>query len=360
MTQPSRIEADLFCRVIDNYGDIGVMWRLARILATEKQWHVRLWVDNLRAFERINPAIDTSRVKQYCDDVDIRLWQDPWQMIDPYPIVIAGFSCDLPQPYVVALRGKKPIHWIELEYLSAESWTESFHGLSSQRSDGLAPKFCFPGFTSSTAGLLREHSLLAQIEQWQADEQKQASWLSLFGIKRKPGQSLISVFTYPGAPLERFAITLDTLGMPFHLLLSESTGPVCMPSSLTNVTWQRLAFLPQTEYDKLLWSCDLNLVRGEDSLVRAIWAGKPLVWQIYPQSDGTHHKKLEAWLNRAELPGPIRRWMHQWADALAPDDLSDCLNGEAWQIWQKQASRFRAHLAAQDDLASVLNRWCRL
>ncbi|MBY0444112.1 MAG: elongation factor P maturation arginine rhamnosyltransferase EarP, partial [Burkholderiales bacterium] len=36
---------DIFCRVIDNYGDIGVCWRLARQLSFEHGFAVRLMVD---------------------------------------------------------------------------------------------------------------------------------------------------------------------------------------------------------------------------------------------------------------------------------------------------------------------------
>ena len=60
---------------------------------------------------------------------------------------------------------------------------------------------------------------------------------------------------------------------------------------------QYLPHLTQDDYDHLLWASDFNFVRGEDSLVRAIWASKPFVWQIYPQDDSAHHAKLEAFLD---------------------------------------------------------------
>jgi hypothetical protein len=44
---------DIFCRVIDNYGDIGVCWRLARQLANEYPYQIRLWVDELAALKMI-------------------------------------------------------------------------------------------------------------------------------------------------------------------------------------------------------------------------------------------------------------------------------------------------------------------
>jgi hypothetical protein len=39
------------------------------------------------------------------------------------------------------------------------------------------------------------------------------------------------------------------------------------------------------------------LVRGEDSFVRAQFAGKPFIWDIYPQDIDAHLKKLDAFLD---------------------------------------------------------------
>ena len=55
---------DLFCRVVDNYGDIGVCWRLARQLDTEHDCKVRLIVDDLAAFRFIAPGIDPTLTQQ--------------------------------------------------------------------------------------------------------------------------------------------------------------------------------------------------------------------------------------------------------------------------------------------------------
>ena len=70
--------------------------------------------------------------------------------------------------------------------------------------------------------------------------------------------------------------------------------------------------LDQRDFDHLLWASDCNLVRGEDSLVRAIWAGKPFVWQIYPQDDDAHHAKLEAFLDMAQAPASLRQFHRVW------------------------------------------------
>ena len=48
---------DIFCQVIDNYGDIGVGWRLATNLAARGQ-RVRLWLDNSSVLRWLAPGGD--------------------------------------------------------------------------------------------------------------------------------------------------------------------------------------------------------------------------------------------------------------------------------------------------------------
>ena len=57
-TFAARPDWDVFCRVIDNFGDIGVCWRLARQLAGDFALHVRLWVDDFDSFWLLCPELD--------------------------------------------------------------------------------------------------------------------------------------------------------------------------------------------------------------------------------------------------------------------------------------------------------------
>ena len=353
----SPVSADLFCRVVDNLGDIGVMWRLARQVSQEKNWQVRLWVDNLASLAVIEPRICGDRQVQTCAGVDVHGWPDPWQPTEPHPVVIAGFSCELPDDYLSRLNTLPQTVWVQLEYLSAEPWTTSFHGLQSQRNDNLKPIFFFPGFNQSTGGLLREHDLVTAQQAWATQETKQ-QWLASLGVKTNAQTRLVSVFTYPNAPLNALIAELHQTGQRFHLLIA-SNKPEALTSSLPTpsepITWQVLPFLAQTDYDKLLWSCDLNLVRGEDSFVRAIWAGKPFIWQIYPQADGAHHAKLQAWLELAHAPASAGLAMHEWADGSLKVDLSGCLTSNGWRQWQTSAQALRGRLLEQQDLATRLD-----
>src|SRR5690606_4716652 len=74
---------------------------------------------------------------------------------------------------------------------------------------------------------------------------------------------------------------------------SLSAGDIQVRGALTV---QVIAFMRQEQYDHLLWCCEFNAVRGEDSFVRAQWAGRPLLWHIYRQDEDIHLDKLDAFL----------------------------------------------------------------
>ncbi|WP_134855754.1 elongation factor P maturation arginine rhamnosyltransferase EarP, partial [Bordetella pertussis] len=176
------MRADIFCRVIDNLGDIGVCWRLARRLAHGRRWQVRLWVDDLAAFARIQPGIVPDRDQQVCDTIEILRWDDraEWPQT-PGDVVIEAFACDPPPAYVAAMRRFQPV-WINLEYLSAEAWVETCHGLPSQRADGLVKHFFFPGFSAATGGLIREPGLSRDRDALQTSRAQQRTLLRALGL----------------------------------------------------------------------------------------------------------------------------------------------------------------------------------
>jgi len=110
-------------------------------------------------------------------------------------------------------------------------------------------------------------------------------------------------------------------------------------------------FLPQDRYDELLWACDVNFVRGEDSFVRAQWAAHPFIWHIYPQKEGAHWIKLEAFLDRyleglePQAARAVRKLWDAWnAGGEVPDVPAD-LEG-AWGLCIERREALRAHARA--------------
>ncbi len=351
------LTAHVFCRVVDNFGDIGVCWRLARQLQAEHGVAVSLWVDQLSSFQRLCPYVDPERAQQQIEGIEIRHWSadfHDWHTEDIPDLVIEAFACDLPEDYIRAMaqRSRKPV-WINLEYLSAESWVEGCHALPSPHPAlPLTKYFFFPGFSRATGGLLREADLLQRRDDFQADRQARNIFLAGLGVNvgRTPPASLVSLFCYPDAPVEWLFAVWAQSRQPVVCLVPEGVAaePVRRflqqaPHAGASATQGQLTvrvipFLAQADYDRLLWSCDLNLVRGEDSMVRAQWAGRPFIWQIYPQQDDAHWPKLHAFLEC-------------YARDLPPQ-AADRLNA-IWRLWNGAPDA----KANWDEFQACLPRW---
>jgi uncharacterized repeat protein (TIGR03837 family) len=354
---------DLFCRVVDNFGDIGVCWRLAADLASRGE-QVRLWVDDPSALAWMAPdGASGVTVLRWSADAGTGLGAGAGAgAMDPGDVVVEAFGCDPPVPFVqrMATRRVAPV-WINLEYLSAEAAAERNHGLRSPQlggpGEGLNKWFFYPGFSEGTGGLIREPGLLAAQQRFDA-----GVWLHGKGIAPREGEQRVSLFCYGNPALPGL---LDVLAQTPTLLLAtagqaarqvqQALGPRLTRGTLRAVV---LPWLTQHDFDALLWSCDLNFVRGEDSFVRAQWAGKPFVWQIYPQNDRAHEAKLEAFLSRflapaeAGLRNQVRRLWRSWNGLSGePIDAMDL------QPWQRHGLVWRNALLTQADLTSALLRF---
>lgn len=346
---------DIFCRVIDNYGDIGVCWRLSRQLAAEYGISVRLWVDNIASLHRICPAIDPNLTIQYQQGVEVRHWIEPFPIVVPAEVVIEAFGCALPTGYIAAMsqyvitaQTNQPPVWINLEYLSAEPWVERYHGLPSPHPTlPLTKYFFFPGFTAATGGLIREKYLLKQ--QTMHHQDSKSFWKQLGLPHPGHGETTVSLFCYDNPPIDNLldawaaSPTLVRCLLPEGKVLTNVTHwwserKRLIPGDIVqrgNLSLHVLPFLSQENYDYLLWSCDCNFVRGEDSFVRAQWAAKPLIWQIYPQQNDAHRMKLEAFLDRycrqlaADTAAVLRAFYLGW----------NCGGRLNWaEFWQHQAA----------------------
>ncbi|WP_297324055.1 elongation factor P maturation arginine rhamnosyltransferase EarP [Nitrosomonas sp.] len=297
---------DIFCRVVDNFGDIGVCWRLAKQLAHEHHQSVRLWVDDLASFACITPTVDPNARYQVVHGVEIGHWQAVFVAVEPAEVVIEAFACELPDVYVAALLQKiKQSVWINLEYLSAEPWVAQYHALPSPHPRlSLTKTFFFPGFVQGTGGLLRERDLIAQREAFSTAAEH--AFLQRQGLlERKSDEIRISLFCYDTAPVEKLIQLLSESVVPVLLIVPQGKVAESIMALLGRkaalithgqLTVQVIPFMEQTDYDRLLWSCDVNFVRGEDSFVRAQWGANTFIWNIYPQAEGVHWRKLDAFL----------------------------------------------------------------
>lgn len=379
------ISLAVFCKVVDNFGDIGICWRLAKQLQQEHGIDVTLWVDDLRSFQRICPDVVIDAKVQQVVGVAVRHWinqNDVFSADDVADIVIEFFGCDIPPGYITAMaeRDPRPV-WLNLEGLSAEEWVEGCHTLpSSHPRLPLTKYFFFPGFTDKTGGLLHESSLEKQREQFQSDQAAMSAFLAQYGVTPTEMASLkVSLFCYPHAPVAALFDAWQSGDAAVTCLVPEGVaaeavqafiGDAAMPAAARTcgaLTVRVLPFIPQPDYDKLLWACDLNFVRGEDSFVRAQWADRPFIWHIYPQDENLHHKKLRAFLQRysAGLDSLIDFSMN-WngAGAAGADEPADWLR--RWSALRadmpriaRRADDWQRQVLANGDLASNLLKFAR-
>ena len=313
------ITVDIFCRVIDNYGDAGVCLHLGRNLSTqesactqESAFQVRLFCDDLTVMHTIANAADYTN-----PNLSLCPWKAPLDHYEPSDVVIGAFGCRFDTTTLAALRrsqqqGGRPLI-INLEYLSAESWVEDCHLLPSL-ADGLTCYFLFPGFTARTGGLNLDRAFLAQC-QAQLDQAQ----LDQAHTVPPADPYTVSLFGYDNPAVARFISALERDGRRWQVqifsgLAQDNFNRLYQQNLQVGESWTQgsvtCTIVPMTDhqgYDQVLLTSTINLVRGEDSIVRAMHTGHPFLWQIYPQDEQAHIIKLKAFLDCMErtLEGTI-------------------------------------------------------
>ena len=400
MASSPKLKWDIFCNVVDNFGDIGVCWRLACNLAARGKT-VRLWTNDASPLAWMAPDGQANIEVIECENgipkdagtaYKARLDTLLDAVLDAVPdalpdVLVDTFDCEFAINLIAAqaintpasgtnsttLEHIRPV-WLNLEYLTAESFAERAHTLPyvhrSGAAQGWTQRYFYPGFNDKTGGLLREVDLFERQKAFD-----KTAWLA--GLKFevsnyshsesiKPTLSssrLISLFCYEPAALESLIDQLSNSETPTCLLVTAGRAthavrtvlegkkrlePAYLLSKQLSILY--LPQLTQTDYDHLLWCCDLNFVRGEDSLVRAIWATKPFIWQIYPQHDGVHLAKLGAFLAMMEAPASLKIAHQVWNSSANEATFPDLELG----IWAKSAQNLSTKLRLQVDLASSL------
>ncbi|WP_338989739.1 elongation factor P maturation arginine rhamnosyltransferase EarP [Fusobacterium animalis] len=280
---------DIFCQVIDNYGDVGVAYRLAREFK-------RVYPNKKLRFV-INQIEELNLIRK-SEDIEIILYKDISKIENSADLIIESFGCEIPKEYMnKAFKDSKLI--INLEYFSAEKWVDDFHLQESFLGGNLKKYFFIPGLSKKSGGILLDNEFLERKKKVEANKEY---YLEKFGIKEK--YDLIgSVFSYE----KNFDSLIEELKKldkkVILLILSEKTQKNFIKyfdngNNYDKIKFVKLPFFTYDKYEELLALCDFNLVRGEDSFVRALLLGKPFLWHIYPQDENTHIKKLESFLEK--------------------------------------------------------------
>lgn len=353
---PQGPRIDILCRVIDNFGDAGICWRLARQLAAALDAQVCLWIDHP---ESVAAWRDTSLAPS------VRTFDaQSASELQPRDLFIAALGAQVPPPLAGELaRMRTP--WVRYEYLSAEPWIDDCHALPSLKPNGATEWFWYPGYTEKSGGLLREPGLMAARRAFASQEAE--SWSRLHGLASAPGRLRMCLFGYPGSIVDGLLEALARSGLPIDVFANSGLArSIRLPERPGGLMLRTHAFLSQDDFDRLLWSCDLNLVRGEESWVRAQWAGRPFLWQAYVQDEGLHLEKLRAFLRRMLAHEPDARAAAIIERAMLAFNIGGPEVGPAIGEWlaaltavRSAHQRWCASLAAQADLVTRLRGFLR-
>lgn len=316
---------DIFCHIVDNFGDIGVVYRFARTMkAFFPKTEIRVFVDDLNTFKAICAAVDQHQTIQEHENITwidmTKLDNELMKCIGTSELVFETFACEIPAVYMKRAYYQSRL-LINLEHLSAEDWVEGYHEKESLLPEGTLKKYYFmPGFTENTGGIIPNlfspfagscvNERLEMIKKCFPESENAVAALnedSIFG----------SVFTY-NRNLEKLLEDCFTLSKPVVLLsfgdkttnsfrnalkkLPSSTSGAQV-TTIHNCSIIEMQFIPQQEYDLLLQLMDFNIVRGEDSLTRAVLAGKPFIWNAYIQDNCYQVVKVEA------LCSIMKKWL---------------------------------------------------
>jgi uncharacterized repeat protein (TIGR03837 family) len=338
---------DIFCHVIDNLGDAGVCWRLCALLARETQDHVTLWIDKPEVLLPLAP------LKSRPTNIDVKLWQaTPTDAISldnhlPPDVVIEAFGCRTPERYQsFASELCAQSIWINLEYLSAQPYVVRSHGLPSPVMSGprkgAVQWFYYPGFTQGTGGIM------------QAD----APDLSRKPLEPYPQNAYL--FSYETPALKPLCEALIERNITPHIAAGRGASYVqAQFDAQLQATCRFTPLVPQLEFDDLLVGNALNVVRGEDSFVRAQLAARPFIWHIYPQEDNAHRAKLSAFfeLYSVQLPENLKQllwlvWEHFNDGTLTTAQTHALL--EHLPAYTAHAAVWRQSLLQREDLVAQL------
>jgi uncharacterized repeat protein (TIGR03837 family) len=334
------VTIDLLCKVVDNYGDIGVVYRLARSLSEQPEApRLRLIVDDLQSFACLEPGVDPRLDVQSLCGWELYRWGASEAALqafreEPPEVVLECFACGRPdwlESLLFDEGGGRDCLIVELDYLTAEAFAAEFHRMPSlTRSASVRKAMFFPGFSAGTGGLTLDRafsaareasrepdagsgiaglglrsSILARLGAMPLPSELPADaadrfWVSLFSYERDYGAVVADLAAYAAAAGSAPASARKGL----LVFAAAGRSQACVISA-----WEAagrpfdlvaLPFLPQGDWDELLLSCDFSIVRGEESWSRASLSGRAFLWQAYPQEQRHQMVKVEAFLARIE------------------------------------------------------------
>jgi uncharacterized repeat protein (TIGR03837 family) len=309
---------DIFCHVIDNFGDAGVAYRFANELKIAlPDLRIRVFIDDFKALQAIAPELILSEEFQKNDKIeyhDSNLMDCGFvEQAGTADVLVEAFACRIPE-VVLEKASRRPTVIINLEYFSAEKWIEGYHLKESLLGRGELKKYFFmPGITKGSGGVI-VNAYMEKFRRRLSDGRPEyfKNFLEKYGLELYDGKDALfgTIFTY-NRGFDTLLTDIQSIEKDFYLFIFGNKSIDGMLRTLErksvhingsivkygNSQIISMPFLPQRQYDELLCACDFNIVRGEDSLIRAVLADKPFLWQAYIQDDKYQLVKVRAFLD---------------------------------------------------------------
>ena len=303
---------DIFCEIIDNFGDIGVVYRISKELKKIFQnVRIRIVLNRLEEFKAINKKVKDTDYQEIDGLICVteKYVKENIETFGVSDVFIEAFGCNVSEEYVKAAKENSKL-WINLEYLSGEKWIEDFHLCESLiDSKTLKKIFFMPGFSEKSGGVIIDSGFLERMKFGKENRDEVfKKYFKDFDLKDK---FIGTVFSYE----KNFENLLETLKNyekeTVLLLMGEKTQKSfseILKKNLTEdygnivkygkITMIYSDFFSQEEYEEIISASDFNFTRGEDSFVRGIILGKPFMWHIYLQEEKAHMDKIKAFTER--------------------------------------------------------------
>ena len=308
----------ILCKVVDNFGDIGVVYRLARALSDLRpELELTLVVSNLDSFHKMASQIDPKKTIQ-----DFRYKNSTWKILDwnletesgkrkteneeqlltpDCSVILECFQCGRPdwlENILFAPDFAQTVQIIQIDYLTAEDYADEFHLLKSgTRKTNIKKIFFMPGFTPKTGGLIINDQPVINSENPGFSSLTQQAFKIFFFAYEDDCTSVVN-------GISAFQDKMREMNKEFSVTVYLADGKSCVPFERS---WkkinspfkiEKIPFLQQEEFDYFIAQMDFLFVRGEDSLARAALTGLPYVWQAYKQDENYQLVKVNALLER--------------------------------------------------------------
>lgn len=309
------MEITVLCKVVDNFGDIGVVFRLCRALSElKKNLEIRLVVSNLDSFAKISKGIDSTKTFQEFRGWKVFDWNDNALCKkefskNPPEFILECFQCGRPEwleELLFSPQFNLNVQIVNVEYLTAESWADDFHLLKSGTRSAKIKKINFmPGFTKKTGGLILDKNFMRCLS-----EKKFALNLVKQNLDKKilsedfSDSFKILIFSYP-KNFDFLASAIKEFSFLKKIIVFVASGAGADSAKISlkkfKVDFVCLPFMQQEVWDAFLSLMDFSFVRGEDSFSRCCLLGNPFIWNIYPQEEEFHIVKLNAFLQKIKI-----------------------------------------------------------